>query len=187
VRWAWAIENLLNKFKTLIKEAASEREKGEMLGSQAGFLRKNFFKSAFTLLELLVVLLLMSLSLALVGPKLGRFLPGSPQNFAYKTRGLLEEARLRALSEGRSIIFVIDPSRRKLFLADEGLKPFAAGLFIPENIEIRGEDLVRLPSGRGVVFFPDGLSSGGVLEIIDQREGKTYLLHLASYQSYIGD
>ena len=142
-------------------------------------------KKGFTLLELLVILLLFGLALSLVGPKIGRFIPESPKDFPSKVKTLLEKARLQAFQQEKYFLFVIDPEERKIFLAGEDLKPLANGISIPEEIEIKGEGLLKIENFRAILFGPGGFSSGGEIEIV-LPEGKNVVFRIAKVQAYIG-
>ncbi len=138
-----------------------------------------------TLLELLVVLFLMSLTLALVGPKLGRFLPQPKGDFVTRTFQLLKEARYQAALKGAFRVIVISPEERTITLADAGLKPLEPPLSIPKDVEIKAEGLIREDNRFLITFFPGGLSSGGELELIFYQSGKRVLIRLARTQVYI--
>ena len=142
-------------------------------------------RKGFTLLELLVVLLLLALSSALIGPRLGKFLPKSPKDFSQRMRLLMEKTRKEAILTGKMRLVAIDPLARKIYPADENLKPQGEEVSIPKNVEIKAEGLLDLGTIWAVVFLPDGLSSGGEVEIIFHDTGKRYLLRLAMTQVYL--
>ena len=143
---------------------------------------KTFETRAYTLLELLVVLLLLSLAMALVGPRVASLKPLSPRDFSAQLADLLREGRELSLIRSAYFLVVIDPSQRRVYLADKDLKPLKDPLSIPEEVEIKGEGLLELGSLRGVLFFPGGFSSGGEIEIITPQRSE--LFRLARAQAY---
>ncbi len=136
-------------------------------------------------MELLVVLLLMSLSLALVAPRLGRFLPQNSKDFAQNLTFLLREARLKAASTGKIWLVVIDPEVRKIFLCEGKLSAPKDSLDIPEDIELKAKDPIPKEGKYLIAFFNFGLSSGGELEIISHQTNQHLLIQIAKTQVYI--
>ncbi len=138
-----------------------------------------------TLIELLVVLLLMALSAALVAPRLGRLLPPEKRGFVSELQTLLEEARRKAILSGRVHLLVIDPGRREIFLAEEENSEVKKKLPIPETLEIKGLGLCRRGDRRMIIFYPNGLSSGGEIELNFTDTNERYLLKIAGLLPYV--
>jgi len=154
---------------------------------------KGLLKSgkAFTLLELLVVLFLMALASSLAIPRLGSLLPQPPRDFPSRIKLFLETARQRAVLEGQAYLVVIDPEKRRFCLkkALSSGKTFPQteeAVPIPEEIEIRGKDLLSiLKKEKGILFFPEGISSGGEIEFIFYDTGSRYLIRIARLGDFI--
>lgn len=117
-------------------------------------------EKAFTLVELTVVLLIVSLALALIVP---RVVVGSRQmqerGFVISFQSLLEKARAKAMVSGRPTSVWIDSERRKITFGSYELS-------VPEEVDIYGENLSKSERGYYLKFFPDGSSSGRKLQII---------------------
>ncbi len=137
---------------------------------------------AFTLFELLLVLFLISLSLGLLLPRLGRLSPRGPQGFLEETSYLLNRARLQAQEKQRAVLVLINSEQRKIMACKAPVNPEKWACFqeisIPEEVEIKAEGLLVWEDFPGVLFLPDGSSSGGELEIINHRLGQRYLFRV---------
>lgn len=152
-------------------------------------------KRAFTLFELLVVLLLMSLALGLIIPRLDTFLRERKGPFFQELEDLLQAARQRALTQGEVVYVVIDPETRKVLattdlIQNEGV--FRVGqayqkLAIPTEIELKAQALLRFDNLRGVIFFRDGTSSGGEIEIINHKIQRQYLIRIPKSQFLLSE
>ena len=120
----------------------------------------------FTLLELLVVLLIASLAVSLVGPAFQRLLPGL--QLEAETRGmvaLLRHARSQAILSGKRVVVSQDAESGGLRLSySERLHRPPSGLTLTLG---GGSDAAgaEVPGGSQILFFPQGDSSGGSLEL----------------------
>ncbi len=137
------------------------------------FDRNNKFRSfGFTLLELIVVLLLVSLALGIVAPRISvgtRKL--SDYEFVMDVVKLLNRARLKAISRGSESIFFIDGANRKLGVDNIIDKK------IPKNVDIYSKGLEQLPNGSfGVRFFPDGSATSTHLEITFDEKRQYFII-----------
>ena len=121
-----------------------------------------------TLLEMLVVLAIVSLSIALFAPMI--------VGAAEKNRGLrdaesvataIRASRADAVAGNRAIDLVFDPVRRTYGVDGEAPLTLSAGV----TMEFTGaRELMKL-SGAGVIrLHPDGASSGGVVRLVSERE-----------------
>jgi len=138
-------------------------------------------RQAFTLFELLVVLLLLSSFLLIITPRLEVFLRPPSKEFFRKLKNLLQETREEALMGNRFLLVVIDPTQRVIYQADKSLKPLRLFLKIPKTTEIKAARLISLKDKYGILFFPDGGSSGGELEIIDHQTDERVILKIPYY------
>ena len=132
---------------------------------------------AFTLLELLIVLLLVGLASALVVPRMVASLPGVQlKSAARAVAASLRYARSQAVFEtvpyaasldGRRGLLVVEP-------AEEPEAPERRRVYeLPEGIEARvldGEAAGEDTEDRRVLFFPRGDSSGGRVVLRDPRQ-----------------
>ena len=141
-------------------------------------------QKAFTLLELLVVLLLISLSLALIGPRLGGIRPSPKETFPEKLKDLLDHARTLSQTKKRNYLVIFEEETRRVILKEalpnkEGA--LLQELKVPEEVELKAEGLLDLEEAKGLIFLgPYGSSSGGEIEIVNHQEGKNYLLRVSS-------
>jgi len=121
-----------------------------------------FLPSAgFTLFELIVVLVLIGLfsSMVFVSVSSGLF-KSRETKFIDQFEASLKSARTRAIGQGRAVKFIIDGENRRYGLKVPGLKD------IPGSIQVEGEKIEELDDGiYGIIFYPDGSSSGGVLDL----------------------
>lgn len=133
--------------------------------------------AAFTLLELLVVLLIVSLMSAMVLPRLAGSLDRlNSESVAKKIAAALRYARSQAVSERRTFSARFDFEKREM-----GIRNLKSG-----NGNSKSEPTYRLPKGvqfaeaapeermeAGVfeiVFYPGGNSSGGEVTVLDEKK-----------------
>lgn len=120
-----------------------------------------------TLLELLVVLMIASLMLALVTPNIGRVLPGSElKGFARQSAALMREMHSEAVGQSRVVRLQADAEQRAFVSGEE-----VRGRW-PEGVDVQLNEAAQLGSWRDpfndqptLLFYPDGSSSGGELEL----------------------
>jgi len=116
--------------------------------------------SGFTLLELLVVLTMASLMLAVALPRFAALLPGAElKSYSRQTAALLRLARSQAIASGEEVRLELDSDARYSRITGQK-KPS----FWPEQIAVSFDDIANAP-GTGLVFYPDGSTSGGTLQI----------------------
>ncbi|MBN2232427.1 MAG: type II secretion system protein [Deltaproteobacteria bacterium] len=116
----------------------------------------------FTLIEMLVVMVIVSLGVTLVVTAIGR---GTGERrggeFVEAFAGLCRRARVGALAGGRTAVLLVDGNRRRCRLGDEDEE---GGLEIPADMLVEVEDRAE-PVDAGatnyeILFFPDGSSTG---------------------------
>ncbi len=151
-------------------------------------------ENGFTLIELVLVLVIISIAFAIVAPAVGnRFGRSDPKRTAAQLRTTLELLRLRALTDGIEQRLVIDPeanqywqeSGRQVAARDdsegesghedeqvtapgEGILLSARSLWVREDGEVEFR------------FYPDGTNAGGEITIEQQRgaDGGAYIVTL---------
>lgn len=131
-------------------------------------------------MELMVVLVLIGLfsSMVFVSVSSGLF-KSKETKFVNQFLAGLRTARTRAISQGRAVRFIIDGDNRRYGLKALGLKE------IPSDIQVEGSDIEELEEGVfAIVFYPDGSSSGGELEI-KWSDGQTDTIKIARIWSSI--
>lgn len=132
----------------------------------------------FTLIEIMVVIILVSIAGALVFVNIGKSgRMKESRMFAEKLTGLCRRARVLALSGARPVCLLVSPGERVCRLGGEkeisvtgdkkGEEPFSGNhLEIPEHIRIEGEGIRVNQAGVAFIcFYPDSSSSGGILTV----------------------
>jgi general secretion pathway protein H len=142
---------------------------------------------AFTLFELLVVLLLVSLLAGLVFPRIAAFIPHKSV-FPLEAMTFIENARFMALAKHQNVLVVFSPEARTIslkILSEENPQKgrVAKTLSVPDYIEVKAEGLMELPGGRwGILFLANGASSGGEVEVVDRESNLKLVCRLARSQ-----
>ncbi len=130
---------------------------------------------AFTLLELLIVLLLVGLASALVVPRMVASLPGVQlKSAARAVAASLRYARSQAVFETVPYAAAVDGSRGLLVVepAESREAPERRRVYeLPEGIEAEVVDAAagEEPGTARLLFFPRGDSSGGRVVLRDPR------------------
>lgn len=128
--------------------------------------------NGFTLVELLVVLVVLSLVMAVAVP---RFSAGNPaltvRNTGRVLTAGLQMARNMAITENRSVVVSVDRTNRA-FIVDGRRRelPRQVSLVRPDQ----RDDDPRVPIE--FRFFPDGSSSGGLVNVV--REAHTLTIEV---------
>jgi general secretion pathway protein H len=134
----------------------------------------------FTLLELILVLLIISVALAVVGPAIGsRLKSGDIRRTAVQLRATMELMRVWAVRRGEEEVLIVAPRTNSYWNARGG-----------ETVELPPESGELSARGQWVHeegqvefhFYPDGTNSGGEVQI-EKRQGvavTAYVVHLDS-------
>ena len=143
----------------------------------------------FSLVELIVVLVIMSLSISLVTPSLSRFLRTVElKGAAKKVGGILRYCRSEAVNKGHVVHVLFDSNLREIRVQSKGLAeekeeqdkredsiPKKAYL-LPDGIQIKKVDVfsTQSPSGLPLIeFYPNGGSNGGSI-LLDSESRNSY-------------
>ena len=131
----------------------------------------------FTLIELVLVLFIMAIAAALVGPELTqRFTTADPRRVIVQVRAAMELMRVQAVQSGREEVLVVAPRANtywhegggeRVEVAEESGALAARGFFIREEGEVEFR------------FYPDGTNSGGEVWIEKERASGVTLYRLA--------
>ncbi len=152
-------------------------------------------RKGFTLLELLVVLVIISLVAAFVGPRVaGSMSTLSLKTASKKIAASLRYARSQATSENTPYIVVFDLNKNRLALgaaqatsrgdseeeaADEGQEGYRSRIYdLPEGIIFDRVVSVESESGSEIfriIFFPNGASSGGKVFLKNDRGRRCFV------------
>lgn len=135
-------------------------------------------KRGFTLLELVLVLLIVSIALGIVGPAIGsRLNSGDIRRTAVQLRAAMQLMRVRAVQSGQEEILIVAPRSNTYRNVRGG-----------QTVEIPPESGALSASGQWVHeegqvefhFYPDGTNSGGEVRIEKRTWGSVtaYVLWL---------
>jgi len=100
------------------------------------------------------------------------------KNFIEALKELFEETREQALLKNDFFLVIIDPQIRAIYKSHKQIKPLGKILKIPEEIEIKGANLLSIKDKFAILFFPDGTSSGGEIEIINHITGERNIIYI---------
>jgi general secretion pathway protein H len=141
-------------------------------------------QSGFTLLELLVVLIILSIALSVTVSFVGKANLGDDLKLASrKVIAAARQARLAAISENREVLFEIDSKSRTL-----GADDFVRKSSLPDSINIKAvtaKSEQTTPSRAGVRFFPDGGSTGGRVTLSDGNRKISVMIDWLSGRTFV--
>ena len=127
----------------------------------------------FTLVELLVVLLIISVLMVAAPIAFDRVLPGlQVRSDAQDVATMLRKARSQAIQSTREVTVTVDVEERTYRLAGEaGMQRLSEGVVV--SLETAVSEVLGPNAGR-IRFFPDGTSTGGLVNL--KRRGQTYVI-----------
>ena len=129
----------------------------------------------FTLVELIVVLVIVSMLLALVGTSISRSVSGAEmRTAARKVAASLRYTRTRAILSKSEQVFIVDTDARTFQAADREAEALPEGM----NVELNTarSELTSETAG-GIRFYPDGGSTGGNVRL--EANGRVYQVNVA--------
>ncbi|WP_281797071.1 prepilin-type N-terminal cleavage/methylation domain-containing protein [Desulforhabdus amnigena] len=121
----------------------------------------------FTLMELMLVLIILTLTIGMVIPRIGAgWKRMEDREFLQEVTQTLKRARLQAMNSGEISVFRIRGSEKLYGLEVPPSQP------IPENVDLFADHLEQDPAtgDHVILFFPDGSITGSDLEIIFDRQ-----------------
>lgn len=130
--------------------------------------RKCLLRSpGFTLLELILVLLIMGVAAALVGPAVGsRLLRADARRTAVQVRATMDVMRVRAIRSAQEEVLVVDPQENSYWREGGG----AAVEVSPESGILSARSRMVRENGQVEFhFYPDGTNSGGAIRVEQGR------------------
>jgi general secretion pathway protein H len=129
----------------------------------------------FTLVELVVVLVIVSLMLALVGTSISRNVSGAEmRTAARKVAATLRYTRTQAILTKSEQVFLVDTESRSYQAPGRALQELPEGM----NVELNTarSELTSETVG-GIRFYPDGGSTGGNVRL--EANGRVYQVNVA--------
>jgi len=142
---------------------------------------------AFTLLELLVVLLLIALTSSILLPKIRPFNP-SPSSLPDRLENFFSKARQRAYLRNENLLVIIDDKTRSFLLYNLPINEknkILDKVYIPKKFEIKVSEVFEISSSPAILFFSSGASSGGEIEIINRETAQRWLIRIPQSAFYI--
>lgn len=142
--------------------------------SRSGPARRCRDDGGFTMVELVVVLLIVSLVAAVVVPRIGAgWRRMEDREFVQDFVQTLKRGRLMAMNSGQMTVFRIRPSERVYDIENPPRR------WIPDNVDIFADRLERDPETNDylVVFYPDGSLSGGDVEVVFDKQ-RSFLIDI---------
>lgn len=140
-------------------------------------------KNGFTLLELLLVLVILSIAMAVVGPAIGnRLKSGDPRRTIRQVRATVELLRLRAIQGGKEEVLVVAPHQNAYWSERDGRivsLPPEGGALSARGGWLRADGEVEFR------FYPDGTNSGGEVRV-EQRRGVAVRAYVLSLDPLLG-
>ncbi|MGD2130551.1 MAG: GspH/FimT family protein [Lysobacterales bacterium] len=129
----------------------------------------------FTLVEVVVVLVIISLILALVGTSISRNISGAEmRTAARKVAASLRYTRTQAILRKSEQVFVVDTENRTYKAPDRELETLPEGM----NVELNtARSEVTSEHVGGIRFYPDGGSTGGNVRL--EANGRVYQVNIA--------
>ncbi len=119
--------------------------------------------AGFTLIELIVVMALLSVTLALAAPQLGRFMTGrGVREEARRMVSLTRHARDEAIARGEAVQVWFDPQSGRY-----GMKPL-----LPEALSTVAPLEFTLREGLTMSVAPEALGKDGLATIVFQPDGE---------------
>ncbi|HLT64434.1 MAG TPA: GspH/FimT family pseudopilin [Pseudohongiella sp.] len=142
----------------------------------------------FTLLELLIVLGILAMMASLIGPGLTSLDSPSFNAQLREASSLLNNARRRAVVDGRAQIIEFVPANVE---AEDSTNPSVAGRWSSTDIELwyaSGTERSRLvETPLQLSFFPEGGSTGGELEFRQGNRQRTLIVDPFSGRVSVAD
>ncbi len=131
--------------------------------------------SGFTLMELMLVLIILTLTIGLIIPRIGAgWKRMEDRDLLQEITQTLKRGRLRAMNSGEIIVFRIRGSEKLFGLELPPAHP------IPENVDVFADHLEQDPEtgDHVILFYPDGSISGSDLEVVfDQQRSFRIAIH----------
>ena len=132
-------------------------------------------RRGFTLLELMLVMLIVAIAAALVGPAIGsRLLRADARRTAVQLRAAVELMRVHAVRSGREEVLIVDPEENAYWREGGGAVnvPTESGVLSAQSWWVRENGQAEFH------FYPDGTNSGGAIRVEQDRGETAYVVSL---------
>jgi general secretion pathway protein H len=126
-----------------------------------------FTGKGFTLIELLITIVIMSMLLLLVTPMFRGGMTRDVNLLASNVASHLRYARSKSIASARTVTVNIDFDNRTLSVNETN-----KAIHIPKEIEVRLilDQAAFASKSANLQFYPNGASSGGVIQLSDERK-----------------
>jgi prepilin-type N-terminal cleavage/methylation domain-containing protein len=154
--------------------SAVDHSSSPAAGPASSVLRPHSSVRAFTLVELIVVLAIISLTMILAATRIGtNWKQVEDRDFLRQFTETLKRSRLFAMNSGRPVTFRLNGGNRAYGVENPPDQP------IPLNAEIFSENLQKEPESGDfiIVFYPDGSFIGNDFEVVFDHE-RTYHVYI---------
>lgn len=129
----------------------------------------------FTLVEVIVVLVIISLALALVGTSISRNISGAEmRTAARKVAASLRYTRTKAILSKSQQVFIVDTEAQTYLAPERPEEQLPEGMKVELNTA--RSELTSETAG-GIRFYPDGGSTGGNVRL--EANGRIYKVNVA--------
>lgn len=121
----------------------------------------------FTMLELIIVLVLISISAGILLPRVGAgWKRMEAQEFMQEFTGMLRSGRLRSMNSGEVVAFRISGAERSFGFEIPPERP------IPPNVDMYADGLQEdfQTGDKLILFYPDGSLSGTDIEVVFDKQ-----------------
>ncbi len=133
------------------------------------------YAAGFTLVEVMVVLVIISLMLALVGSSISRNISSAEmRTAASKVAAGLRYTRTQAILKKSEQVFLVDTENLTYQAGERKADNFPKGMLVELNTA-RSE--LTSESAGGIRFYPDGGSTGGNVRL--EANGRIYRVNVA--------
>jgi len=137
--------------------------------------RTTWSAGGFTLVELIVVLVIVSLVLAMVGTSISRNISGAEMRVAArKVAASLRYTRTQAILTKTEQVFVLDTEELTYQAAERNPETLPEGM--KAELNTARSELTSETAG-GIRFYPDGGSTGGNVRL--EANGRVYRVNVA--------
>lgn len=131
-------------------------------------------QSGFTLLELIVVMVIMSIVMAVLLPRLsGQLMGNSLQAAVSDLSSIATAARFRAADTGKQHVVVISNKSKDLKLLSGNKKEILSRTLLPVKVDVENMELLgKSVSGQDmqVVFYPRGTATPARLKLVSAKQ-----------------
>jgi general secretion pathway protein H len=125
-------------------------------------------RAGFTLIELIVVLVIVTLLFMIAVPQMGNVLPQMKlKSGAREVMGALRESRSRAIMSNSDVVFSLDVDRHRYLISGDKKTHSISGNSKISLYTVQRKR--RSDALGGIRFFPDGSSTGGRVVLSDAK------------------